>query len=743
MRTDVKRRAEVFLFTATVFMGAFLLFSVQPLLAKAVLPQLGGSPSVWNVCMMTYQVLLLCGYAYACAVQRKPKGQGVVQVVMILGALALLPVGIGALDAASPSVNAELIGALLAGAGLPFFLLSAMSPLLQVWYGRLEPRQSPYFLYAVSNLGSLCALISYPFLVEPHLSVARQEDVWSFGFAGYTLLLFICLFISRPAETPESRPAAKTPFARLFYWTALAFAPCSLMMGVTTYVTTDVSPTPLFWIIPLALYLFSYVLAFSPWNRRVLDLVLKMQPAAAVLFIIMFLLSFMPQRLIVPHLFVFYVMSQTCLGLLSESRPEPGRLTVFYFCTAIGGALAGVFNGLVAPLIFSDYFEYAVVFLFALLLRPGSVFKGRSMQDIWRDFAYPLFVFFLSFALFAVAHSSDDFEQELAELLVLAMVGAFMTATRAYPLRYALMGAALVFFGSYVFAPRNPHSFFNARLLQERSFFGVTRVIRHESPLGTQKILFHGRTLHGLQFVSPKLRKIPQTYYAPSSGAGSVFRAFDSESAGWRVGVVGLGTGALSAYALPGQKWTYFEIDSGVAKLSRGMAPVFTYVRDHTPDAEIKIGDGRVLLAREKQPFNLIVLDAFSSDAVPTHLMTREAVALYLKRLTPDGILLFHISNRLLDLDRVLSAAARELGLYGALYISDNPPYGTKTYWAVLTPSAQTLETLRHADAGWRDLPEPRLKNLWTDDYANVTGVVRKGRRSVSRAREEMKKLDF
>lgn len=318
-----------------------------------------------------------------------------------------------------------------------------------------------------------------------------------------------------------------------------------------------------------------------------------------------------------------------------------------------------------------------------------------------------------------------------------------MTATRAYPLRYALMGAALVFFGSYVFAPRNPHSFFNARLLQERSFFGVTRVIRHESPLGTQKILFHGRTLHGLQFVSPKLRKIPQTYYAPSSGAGSVFRAFDSESAGWRVGVVGLGTGALSAYALPGQKWTYFEIDSGVAKLSRGMAPVFTYVRDHTPDAEIKIGDGRVLLAREKQPFNLIVLDAFSSDAVPTHLMTREAVALYLKRLTPDGILLFHISNRLLDLDRVLSAAARELGLYGALYISDNPPYGTKTYWAVLTPSAQTLETLRHADAGWRDLPEPRLKNLWTDDYANVTGVVRKGRRSVSRAREEMKKLDF
>lgn len=743
MRTDVKRRAEVFLFTATVFTGAFLLFSVQPLLAKAVLPQLGGSPSVWNVCLMTYQVLLLCGYAYACAAQWKPKGQGVVQTVMILGALAVLPVGVGTLDAASPSVSAELAAALLAGAGLPFFLLSAMSPLLQVWYGRPDPRRSPYFLYAVSNLGSLCALISYPFLIEPYLSIARQDDIWSFLFAGYAVLLLMCLFISRPAETPKARPMEKTPLSRLLYWTALAFVPCSLMMGVTAYVTMDVSPAPLFWIIPLALYLFSYVLAFSPWNRRVLGIALKMQPAAVILFIIMFLLSFMPQRLIVPHLFVFYIMSQTCLGFLSESRPEPGRLTVFYFCLAAGGALAGVFNGVIAPLIFSDYFEYAVVFLCALLLQPGPVFKGRSMQDIWRDFAYPLFVFFLSFALFAAAHSSADFEQQTAELLLLAMIGAFMTAARAYPLRYALMGAALVFFGSYVFAPRNPQSFFNARLLQERSFFGVSRVIRHESPLGTQKILFHGRTMHGLQFVSPKLRNIPQAYYAPSSGAGSVFRTFASEAAGWRIGVVGLGTGALSAYALPGQKWTYFEIDSGVAKLSRGMAPLFTYVRDHTPDAEIKIGDGRVLLAREKQPFNLIVLDAFSSDAVPTHLMTQEAVALYLKHLTPDGMLLFHISNRLLDLEHVLSAAARKSGLHGAVYVSGNPPYGTKTYWAVLTPSAKTLEVLRKADSGWQDLPEARPENLWTDDYANVTGVARRGRRSVSRAREEMKKLDF
>lgn len=728
MPMELKNRTATFLFMIAIFTGSFLLFSIQPLLAKAILPQLGGAPSVWNVCMMTYQILLLAGYFYAYTAQRWKRFQPFVQGVFLLAALISLPIGIKSIDFSTSSPSAGLVLALLCGAGLPFFLLSAMSPLLQVWFSRLKP--NPYFLYSISNLGSLTALVSYPFLIEPFFSVVKQKNLWSVLFVLYAVLLCACYVSSRKtAEEKEAQASSsgeRPPLKRLAYWVLLAFVPSSLMLGVTTHISMDVSPTPLFWIAPLAIYLMTYILAFSRFNKNILSVVLSLQSMAVILFLSLYVLSFVSDRLVIVHLVIFFIMAQVCHSTLAENKPAASQLTLFYLMVAVGGALGGIFNGLLAPVIFNDYYEYIVVFILALLLRPGKIISGRSMQEIWRDFAYPLAVFFLAFGLYAMAYKAGTFNKTYEEVAVFLLIGGLLPPIKNYPVRYAMMAIVLVFFGSYVFAPKNIHSVFRSKIFQERNFFGVVRVVENKGISGKDILLYNGTIIHGMQFQQRELRNIPRLYYSTVTGLASTFKIFENQSADWRVGVVGLGIGATAFYAKPTQNWVFFEIDETVAKLSEGLFPVFTFLETFTPDAEIVIGDGRVSLSKETKPFNLITLDAFSSDAIPTHLLTKEAVETYMQHLTPEGILLVHITNKYLSLNGVLSAIADDLGLYGAEYVSMYTLENIPVSWVAISRSKETINTLKAGDEAWTDLPSASKKFLWTDDYANILSAFKK-----------------
>lgn len=726
----LRQNALFFFFSAVLFAGAFLLFSVQPMTAKVLLPQLGGSPSVWNVCMLAYQTLLLAGYACAVFVQKSGRPLIFPQILLICAALAVLPVGTAAFFPSVEHPSRDLLRFLISDVGLPFFALSALSPLLQVRYVR-SGGKNPYALYAFSNAGSLFALLAYPLLIEPSVSLKAQQSLWSAGFAVYAVCACLCLFASRKAassENADKEEKVSVPFSKAAFWVAAAFVPSSLMLGVTTYITVDMPPSPLLWSAPLALYLTAFILAFSKWNKAVLSVFLRLRPPAVIVFITMYVLSFLSHRMALPHLAVSYVMMQVCLSVLAESKPKSGALSLFYLCVAAGGALGGVFNGAVAPVIFDSYVEYGLMFLAALLFSPRRAGETRSAQDVWRDFALPLGIFFLSFGLLAFAHLSGYFNERIAGIIVILMIGGLMSATARDPLRCALTGGVLILFGSYVYSPQNPYSVFHAKLLQERNFFGVTHVRKEHSSKGVRTVLFSGTTLHGLQYASPDKKRVPQLYYAPSTGAGSALR-LAARRGDKNVAVIGMGAAALSAYAAKDQKWTYFEIDPLIASLNKGRHPLFSYFRDFTPDAEVKIGDGRVLLSREKGKFDVIVSDAFSSDSVPTHLLTKEALKTFSERLTPDGLILFHASNRLLDLPAVLSAGAKASGLKGLEHVSPNPEDGSPVVWVALTPSAKTAEALKRASELWKPLPEADAGLLWTDDYADVRAAVKRNRK--------------
>lgn len=724
------------LFSATVFLGAFLLFSVQPMAAKEMLPQLGGSPSVWNVCMLTFQTLLLAGYAYAVFVQKSRKPMAALQILLLCGALFVLP-SAGTSFALSPEhPSFDLIAALIRRIGLPFFVLAGMSTLLQVWFAQTGAKD-PYRLYSFSNAGSLAALALFPIFIEPNVPPETQRMLWSAGFAAYGVLVCLCLFAGgrlKSGENVSNGGAEKVSFSKAAFWTAASFVPCSLMLGVTTYITTDLSPSPLLWNVPLALYLLAFVLAFSKWGKSVLNLFLLLRPAAVIAFITMYVLSFLSHRMALPHLAVSFVMMQVCLGVLAQSRPKSGNLSVFYFCVALGGALGGVFNGLAAPLIFNTYAEYGLMFLAALSFAPAQTGEKRSAQDIWRDFAIPLGIFFLSFGLLAFAHMSGAFNERIAGIVVILMIGSLMSATARDPLRCALTGGVLILFGSYVYSGQNPYSVFHAKILQERNFFGVTSVRKEQSAKGLRTLLFHGTTLHGVQYAGAGAKDEPRLYYAPSSGVGNALLTA-AKRGDKNIAVVGMGAATLSAYARKDQKWTYYEIDPLIVSLSAGRRPVFSYFKDHTPDAEIKIGDGRVLLAKENKKFDVIVLDAFSSDAVPSHLLTKEALETYVSRLSPKGMILFHASNRILDLPSVLSAGASALNLTGLQFVSKNPEDGSSVVWTALTPSKETAALLRSSSPLWRSLPKVSGDLLWTDAYADIPAAMKKNRRLPARNR--------
>ena len=734
------RSAEVplaALFTVTIFLGAALLFILEPMFARMVLPLLGGSPGVWITVVLVFQALLLAGYAYAhLSVSRiGPRRQSMLHMALVGIPILLLPIAVpsGWTPPAQANPASWLIAVMGVSVALPFLMISSASPLLQRWFAATtHPRaRDPYFLFRASNLGSMVGLLLYPVLLEPTLGLGEQSRLWSAGYVLLTLLVVACAIVvwrsPRRAEEPIGSPggaaseAAAPTAARRRRWLVLAFVPSSLMLGTTNFLTTDISPIPLLWVLPLAIYLISFVIAFSRRYPRRRGLVTKAVPFLVLALAATLLLrAGGPLWMLLPlHLVVLFLASVMCHGELAIDRPSPRYLTGFYLWISFGGVLGGAFNALVAPLVFNSFVEYPLAIAAVCMLLP---WPERGASETWSralDVAIPLGLG----AVVLVATSLTDPDAIGPYVVVAAVLLLVVFALRTRPIRFGLAVGALLLAGAI------PESDGRSVLVQERSFFGVYRVVEDVRPV-KGRLLFDGTTLHGAQSLDASLRMEPTTYYTTTGPVGDVFAAWTDRPTGARIGVVGLGTGSLACYGATGEEWTFFEIDPVVERIAEDPS-LFTFLRDCPSQQRVVLGDGRLSL-RLAGPasFDMLILDAFSSDAIPVHLITREALALYRSKLGPDGVLLFHISNRYLDLHPVLGSLAEDAGLASlarddtSVTDADQQVWKTASSWVVMVRDPAALGGLRDG-ADW--YPLAAGDDLWTDDYSDVFGVVNWG----------------
>jgi hypothetical protein len=737
------------LFALTLCLAAALLFWVQPMFAKMVLPLLGGSPAVWNTCMVFFQAALLAGYGYAHLAPARLglRRHAALHLGLMLLPLLLLPVALPAWWDAPydwPPVP-WLLGVLLVAVGLPFFVVATTAPLLQTWFAGTGHRgaNDPYFLYAASNLGGLAGLLCYPLVLEPHLGLTDQSRLWAAGYALLLVLTLGCaavLWLS-PASavkqegksTAPGKPGARgrtasptvaVPFARKLRWLALAFVPSSLLLSVTTYLTTDIAAIPLLWVVPLALYLLTFIVAFARRPLVPRQAVVGVMPLT-VLVVALALLSGAtdPVWVVLPlHLLGLAVIALVCHGELARDRPGVEHLTAFYLWVALGGVLGGLFNALAAPLLFPGLADYPIVLTLAALLLPPR--RARRPADkrhpaISRlDLLLPLALCSLTAALVLVAQSFN-LSAGPAETAVMFGVPLVICYTfLEHPLRFGLGVGALFAVGLL------HHSVHGRVLYRQRTFFGVHRVTIDEAR--TYRLLVHGNTVHGRQNLDPAHRDEPLTYYHRSGPAGLLFKALGEDSGRLRdVAVVGLGAGSLAAYGQRGQHWTFYEIDPAVVFIARASG-YFTFLRDCPAKQEFIVGDARLRLAgAEGRRYDLLVIDAFGSDATPVHLLTREALQVYLNRLGENGVLALHFSNRYLDLEPVLAELAQDAHLECLtrkdMAGADKTEGKYPSWWLVMARSPSAVQPLR----GWWPSRRVPGQAVWTDDYSDLLRQMR------------------
>jgi spermidine synthase len=701
------------------------------MVAKMILPLLGGSPAVWNTTLVFFQAMLLAGYTYAHLSYRwlGPRRQPLAHLAILLVPLAALPLALPGWAAPTEGVSLWLLGVLTVAVGAPYFAVATAGPLLQRWFSatRDPDAADPYFLYATGNAGSLAGLLAYPFLVEPLLPLASQAWVWTAGYLLFLTLAAGCAWVllraHRGAATEAlDRPgAARADAVRIaplnggtrIRWVALAFVPSSLLLGTTTYLTTDVAAVPLLWVVPLALYLVTFILAFA---RAGMPLAASFQhwlPLAVLpaLVAVSLHVSRPVLPLIILHLAALFVVGAACHSRLAEERPAVDRLTEFYLLISLGGVLGGMFNALLAPVLFDMLLEYPLVLVVALAVTRVPATARRRILGLTLGLV-PAAAAAMALASMGVwlVRGVSGAGWTLLGLVVLAAGGA------AY--RQALPFARVLLAGLAVLLALVPA--LRSSLHTERTFFGMHRVVATDG----WHLLMHGTTVHGAEHRDPEHRGHPASYYHRDGPAGDILA---SRSPTDRLALVGLGTGAMAAHLAPGQPATFFEIDAAVMHIARDTS-LFSFMDRSAGEVDMVIGDGRQQLALAPPAYyDAIVLDAFSSDAIPVHLLTRNAVELYLERLRPGGVVGFHISNRYLDLEPVLGGIARSLGLDAR--VRYDPGDGTRAHgasrWLVLAPDAGALNAL---DRDERWVP-PRVHDdtrVWTDDYSNVLRVLRR-----------------
>ncbi len=719
------------LFTLTILAGSFLLFLVQPMVARMALPQLGGAPNVWNSAMLVYQALLLGGYAYAHFLGRfSLVRQATIHILVLLVGGLTMPLALARIAPPAPGWEALWVPWLfLLTVGPAFFAVSAQAPLIQRWFAAHPGAGNPYPLYAASNLGSFAGLLTYPLLAEPLLSIGQQSLLWAIGYALLVLLVIFAVMTRRglthftPEETAELAHIApvaeqRTGGKTIALWLALAAVPSGLMLSTTTFLTTDIMAIPLLWVIPLGLYLLSYAIAFAG-KRAAAAVFVFLAPVVLLVdgSLAMFAAGRADLLAAVASVILLFVVAVALHARLYALRPPAAQLTRFYLVTAAGGALGGLFTALIAPLVFDWTWEHPLLILAAAALLPLAPWR----RLIGTRFGTPrrLLVVLAATLLVVVtalllvvrpgAAETQLSAGQWALLLLLLLVAVVLAARRwSYVLGSALLLLSLGGISNLQTSIEG---------LRERSYFGIYSL--RQEPDG-DTLLMHGTTIHGLQRAGAGERNAPTAYYGRESGVGRVLsRAqalFDPPA---RVGVVGLGVGTLACYRQPGQAWTFFEIDPVVLAYSESGR--FSYLADCAPDSPIVIGDARIEL--EDMPadsFDILVIDAFSSDAIPLHLLTLEALDIYLRAIPDDGVLMMHISNNYIRLQPVLAQLAASRGLTARLR-RDDEVQGSALFassWVALSRDPQRIASLE-AEGGWDKLAPPEGP-VWTDDYASI-----------------------
>lgn len=824
----------VIIYSLTLFISAFLLFWVQLWVEKLLLPLLGGAPGVWNTCMVFFQALLLLGYSYAhvLSTRLKFRYQAIVHTLFLLLPLSLLPLSLSPVTSPPRDTNPIfwLLGILVITVGLPSLAIATTAPLMQRWFAIAQKNNDPYFLYTASNIGSLLSLVSYPVLIETNFSLSQQSYLWAVGYgilAGLTGICAIGLWKSTASEkislladssildsnldsnldhknslisaslSPENRPTK----SQQFRWIILAFLPASLLLGTTTYITTDIAAVPLFWAIPLIVYLLTFILAFT--NNSLINQhfnyqkCLPLLPAFLTALVISFLLQLMrPIALLVPlHLIGLFIVGYICHGELASDRPKPNYLTLFYFWISVGGVAGGIFNAIISPLLFTSILEYPLVLVISFLLLPKVA--NTSNSGIISELT-PELISKLTIDLTANLNSRESISKSISTLISKPTAQVNNSRFRfSVPISLGLILATLI----VGFSPRfvwldwlgiilviilwlgiyKTFHLSKIRLLvgllllsllgqfslttigqvlgSDRSFFGIYRVVSQEQ--GQYYSLFHGTTLHGKQSRDPQRQSEPLTYFATTGPIGQVFNYFssrdslqslgqsleksvDNNSQNFHIAVLGLGIGTLFSYARSPQEWTFYEIDPVVVKLATD-PQYFSFLEDNTLSSkdtskdpikkQIILGDGRLQLAKSPDDYyDLLVMDAFSSDAIPTHLVTLEAMKLYLQKLGENGIIVLNISNRFINLEPVLGKLAQELNLVSYSQVDqdittqEKEQGKTASHWVIMARNKESLGTLI-TDFPWQNMATKstsasKLK-VWTDDFSDIWQVLK------------------
>ena len=686
-------------YALTIFLSAFLLFQVQPLIAKMILPWFGGSAAVWATCLLFFQTVLLLGYAYSHGIvmKLKPKQQWILHGTLLGLCLFALPIVPGvAWKPADPSVPVwRILGLLGVTVGLPYFVLSTTGPLVQAWFVQARPGATPYRLYALSNLGSMLALLTYPVLIEPAFSLRHQAWGWSIGFGCFALLCAwtgwqsqraasnAALAGGNPAPSlaaADETPAAAPAWSLRLFWVALATAPSMLLLSLTSHLSMDVAPIPFLWILPLALYLLSFILCFDAprWYRRKLFLCLMPFALGVITWLMTTEPGDLPNVRLPIGLFclAFFVCCMVCHGELSRLKPHPRYLTGFYLMIAVGGACGGVFVALLAPAVFNAYHEFPLSVGFCGAVAVCVLFRERD----W------------------------PFRRDLL----------------GWPAIVVYTLAALLF----GFLGREIRDTVQGSLFVGRNFYGELRVRQYNNYYDWDgyRNLVHGSINHGEQYTHPARQKEPVTYYCADTGVGR-FMAARVVGSPQRVALIGLGTGTLAAYGRIGDFYRFYEINPMVPRIAH---TYFTYLKQSDALVDIRMGDARLSLERQSpQNYDLIAVDAFSSDAIPVHLLTREALALYFRHLQPRGVLAVHISNRYISLEPVLDRGAAALGKTARVFETEDNDAGTcyGTTWVLIAADPAVFAGAEYK-TGLPSTPAPWLR-VWTDDYSNLYKVLK------------------
>lgn len=731
-----------------------MLFIIQPIVGKIVLPSLGGVPSVWTTCMIFFQTTLLVGYIYADQSTKRLgiTKQSIIHIFLLTGSLIALPISIdltGASDAwQQPSF--WLLTRLAISAGFVFFLIASNAPMLQRWYSFTNQKDSndPYFLYAASNIGSLAALLGYPFLIEPFISIQAQKHIWSAIYVFVSASIFICATIVwkspvslKEAKENEQQTKLHASNKQAFFWCFAGFVPCSGMLAVTSYISTDISSGPLLWIIPLSIYLFSFILVFAKtdywreinWQRYLFS--------ASVLVSMMFYMRLVNEIWFssLLHLIFLFLLSMFFHSQLAKSRPAPSLLNSFFVWMSLGGILGGLFNGLAAPLLFNTQFEY--IFTILLSMSYLTIFSKSQSE---KNLSFLTEFLLMASVMLPLALFGRFSRYNAGAILSLSGILAVVLAAACMQLFFRFKNHAFIAYSALIFHLFITFGYDSSLIYVNRNFFGTIRVrtnrmsIRELDPGHPEDVekdvfhsLYHGTTLHGVERRITDTRiPLPLSYYSRESPVGNVMRSGRINRRHERIGIIGLGCGTMAWYGRPWQKFDFFEIDPAMAALAKN-EQYFSYLANSQAQWRIILGDARIRLNNKQDNFyDLIIIDAYSSDAIPTHLLTVEAFELYLQKLKEDGAILMHLSNRYFSLGPVVARICKELGLY-AIESRHRPSSHSYhydwydlnqisgSYWVAVSTSKSELDKLSILGR-WKSMKIKPEFSLWSDNHVNL-----------------------